>query len=209
MQDSTSLNSFNYILSTITILTFSSLILSEIADILMGNKGFFFFPSDRNRVKILRAAIADNSLSQKAKVAATQELETIAYRYTTGIKADKVILEEIYHLVQSSNRNINYHDFKNALSYLKISNRGNLELRKINLFDFLVFLYWMLMVLITLPLIPYLFISLIASETSLSTSLYLSLIIAIETLIIFMSSWRISKFLAVLKISKELRSKTT
>lgn len=89
MQETSLLVNFSYVLSIITTISFISLFLSEIADILKGNKAFFFVPRDQYRVKILRAILADDTLSKQAKIAATEELETITYRYITSGRGRK------------------------------------------------------------------------------------------------------------------------
>lgn len=126
---------------------------------------------------------------------------------STRIKADKPILEKIDYIVKSSNSLLRYHDFKNSLSYLKISPYGKLQLRKINLLDLLFHLYWIVIVLITSILIPYLLITFITSQLSLSASFHLLQIITIEVGIVFLSSSRIFRLLSALKISKELNNR--
>ena len=94
---------FDHPLILVTAIGLSSLIYCEIADILNGNKYLLIGLFERDEREKLSIILAIESVSPEIKRLAQDRLLSIAYRYATGIAADKIIQEKIidcYHSAQ-------------------------------------------------------------------------------------------------------------
>ena len=129
---------FNHSLVVLATIGLSSLICCEIVDTSVGNKAFLSGLFERDKIKGLKLILAAESVNREIKRQAQNQLDSIAYKYTTGIKADKVIQGKIIDCVKLSKGRLDYCDFKKALPFLQVAHSGDLKVREIKLRDRLI-----------------------------------------------------------------------
>lgn len=83
----------------------------------------------------LQHYIESKNLSEKTKDVLRDQIDSIAFRYSTGILTEKYLREEIIRLHEKANGKLTYLDFKRASQFLSIGKSGRLRVRKINKVD--------------------------------------------------------------------------
>lgn len=87
------------------------------------------------KAKTLINLINEKEIDDSIKKILKEELSSVCFKYTTGIKVDKYLREEIIKTHNESNGRISYRDFKDSRSFLTIKEDGNLGLRKVGILD--------------------------------------------------------------------------
>ena len=91
----------------------------------------------------LKKLLADEHISEKAKITLRNKLELIAYQKTTGIKINNFYLQEqIIRYHQLAKGRLKYSDFKRASSFLRINSNDILEIRKPYWYEKAAHIYW-------------------------------------------------------------------
>lgn len=199
-------NEFHHPLAIITTIGLTSLIYCETIDILAGNKAFLSGLFERNRIKTLRSVLADKSLDWYIRKVASDQLDSIAYEYATGIRARKEIQQRIVYCVRSAKGRLEYSDFRKALPWLQITPASDLEVRKIGLGDKIIQFYWLIMIGMALLFAYHLFGSLVSENLSSGRAFHLCIAIAFQVATIFAYAYQMSRLNSARKIAREINT---
>ena len=91
----------------------------------------------------LKELLADENISEKAKIALREKINLIAYQKTTGIKTNDIYLQEqIIDYYRLSKGRLRYSDFRRAFALLKIDDNDILIIRNPNIFERIAHIYW-------------------------------------------------------------------
>ena len=187
-----------------TAIGLSSLIYCEIADILNGNKYPLIGLFERDERENLSIVLAEELVSPEIKRLAQDRLDSIAYRYATGIAAEKIIQEKIIDSYHSAQGRLDYSDFKKALAFLQVDLEGKLKVKKISWLDSIAQFYWFVLIGATLVYTYYLFSNLIILQLPSSRQIHLILVITLHVKMIFGFVFRASILNSARKIANEM-----
>ena len=195
---------FDHPLILVTAIGLSSLIYCEIADILNGNKYPLFCLFERDERENLSIVLAEELVSPEIKRLAQDRLDSIAYRYATGIAAEKIIQEKIIDCYHSAQGRLDYSNFKKALAFLQVDLEGKLKVKKISWLDSIAQFYWFVLIGATLVYTYYLFSNLIILQLPSSRQIHLILVITLHVVMIFGFIFRASILNSARKIANEM-----
>jgi hypothetical protein len=87
------------------------------------------------KAKTLINLINEKEIDESTKKILKEELSSVCFKYTTGIKVEKHLREEIIRTHDELNGRISYRDFKYSRSFLTIKEDGSLGLRKVGILE--------------------------------------------------------------------------
>ncbi|NJM77530.1 MAG: hypothetical protein HC852_19315 [Acaryochloridaceae cyanobacterium RU_4_10] len=87
------------------------------------------------KLKTLISLVNEKEIEDSSKNLLKEELSSVCFKYTTGIKAEKHLREEIIKTHNESNGRISYRDFKDSRPFLIIKEDGNLGIRKVRILE--------------------------------------------------------------------------
>ena len=192
-----------YPLSWISIIGLLSLTYSEILSILKGNKNPLAKLYEHRDKEKLSIVISEELVSLEAKKLAQDKLDAIAYRYITGITAEKLIQKKIVDCHRSACGRLDYNDFKKALAFIKVNCEGELKVRDIRLLDKVARSYWLFLSGTTFIHIYYLWSDLFTVQLSYLEQIYLILAIILHFTMIYSFIFQASTLRSVKKIEYE------
>lgn len=103
---------------------------------------FFDSFSSKKQTKI-EYLLKENLVNEKIKLVLQEQLDSIVFRYVTGIKTNKYLREQIIKLYDLANGRLTYLDFKNASRFLTIDEDGKIKVKQVKKIEQLeYFLYW-------------------------------------------------------------------
>ena len=87
------------------------------------------------KLSTLQALLEEKGASGKTKDLLQEQINCIAFKYATGIKAERKLREEIINLHEKANGRLTYLDLRRAYRYLCLDKYGSLKIRKIQKLD--------------------------------------------------------------------------
>ena len=100
------------------------------------NAIYDFIEKFNNReLSALQNLLANENISEKAKITLRNKIESIAYKKVTGITSDINLQKKIINYYNLADGRLKYSDFKRAFIFLKIDRNGILTIRKPNLWE--------------------------------------------------------------------------
>ena len=98
---------------------------------------------DERELNKLKELLADENISENAKITLRNKLELIVYQKTTGIKINNIYLQEqVIHYYKLAKGRLRYSDFKRATSFLRIDSNDILEIRQPYWYEKAAHIYW-------------------------------------------------------------------
>lgn len=199
-------NGFDSKLVFIPLISIISLIYCLIKDIVIEDKYQLFYFLDKKEIKKLEEILSDEVISPRQKRLTRDKLNSIAYRYATGIKAETVVQEKIVEYHELAQGRLEFDDFKKALSFLNIDRNGILIVREIKLFDYITQGYWIALTGLIAIFNLYLFSNLIFLPLSVAEQIHWGLILVFNSVIFLIFRSRISILSSVRKIRDEIKN---
>ncbi len=91
----------------------------------------------------LKELLADDNISENAKITLRNKLDLMAYQKTTGIKINNIYLQEqVIHYYKLAKGRLRYSDFKRAALFLSIDSNDILEIRQPYWYEKVAHIYW-------------------------------------------------------------------
>ena len=91
----------------------------------------------------LKELLADENISETAKITLRNKINLIVYQKTTGIKINDIYLQEqVILYYQLAKGRLRYSDFNRAASFLRIDSNDILEIRQPYWYEKVAHIYW-------------------------------------------------------------------
>ena len=101
----------------------------------------FFQSISKQKLQSLEEYINNKYLTPETRYALQEQINSIIFKSTTGIRAEKHKREQIVALHKYAKGTLKFRDFQQARIFLKINCNGNLKIRKIMFFEHFMY-YW-------------------------------------------------------------------
>lgn len=199
-------NGFDSKLLFIPLISIISFMYCLIKDLVIEDQYKLIYFFDKKEIEKLRAILAKEWVSSEIKRIARDQLNSIAYRYATGIKAEKIFQEKIVKYYELAAGRLDFDDFQKALSLLNIDRDGRLTVRKINRFDYVIRIYWVILTGLILIFNLYLFSNLIFLSLSVTEQIHWGLIIVFNSVMFLSFRSRIFRLSSAKKIRDEIKN---
>ena len=155
----------------------------------------------------LKELLADENISEEAKIALKEKINLIAYQRRTGIKINNIYMQkQIVDYYRLTRGRLRYSDFKRVFALLKIDDNDILIIRNPNIYEKIAHIYWIFLSFVIFVLIGLLSIAfLYSSAISIQQKIFLLLLIVCLIGILFIFAGLASLIPTAKKIENEIR----
>ncbi|VEP14680.1 membrane hypothetical protein [Hyella patelloides LEGE 07179] len=161
---------------------------------------------NKRELSRLRELLADENISEKAKITLRDKIDLIAYKKVTGIEANIYWQKKIIHYYNLAEGRLRYSDFKRAFTFLKININGELEIRKPNKTEIFLQLIWILASISVFTVLSLLLFAFVYATMSIRARIALFMLIIYFGLMLFLFLWLTSLIPTARKIKNELEN---